>query len=79
MKQIPDIVWNAVNDKEDGFDRLYYHFLKEEESSSKAFERTVDEINKYFPKYKCYNSVQSYMVVRNRRYKKMQKLKKRGK
>lgn len=71
MIQIPKDVYEAINNPYEGFDKMYYSYLKDGVSNSLAFEKSVDRIRDYFPNYKKYTDYRSYSMCKNRRTRKM--------
>lgn len=66
--KIPYDVWAAVNDHPKGFDALYFmNLIRCKGKKQRAFYKTIDRINQYFPKYAKYSSYNSYHIARNKR------------
>ena len=74
FRKIPQDVYDVMNHHAQGFDKMYYRFLSETDSNQAqqdAFDKCGSRIREWFPKYKGYSSLHSYLVTRNRRNSKM--------
>jgi hypothetical protein len=69
--KIPHDVYEAINNSNEGFDKMYYNFIKEGLSQKNAFYAAQDRVNEFFPDYQRYSSYESYNISKNRRYRDM--------
>ena len=69
MIQIPQDVYEAINDPHSGFDRMFFAFLRESKDTKEAFTKCQQRMRDYFPNWNHYSSAASYGVCRNKRYK----------
>jgi len=71
--KIPQDVYDAINNPNEGFDKMYYKLISEGLGQRKAFYAAQDRVNLFFPNYQRYNSYESYHISKNKRYKEMLK------
>tara|TARA_R110000851_G_scaffold281959_2_gene435454 strand:- start:903 stop:1136 length:234 start_codon:yes stop_codon:yes gene_type:complete len=73
MINIPQDVYEAINNPYEGFDKMYYSFIHSGEKNTHAFESSISRIQEYFPDYQRYSSYESYQVSKNKRRKLLMK------
>lgn len=71
FKKIPHDVYEVMNHHSQGFDKMYYRFLSNSDSQTEAFNKSIDRIREYFPQYKGYSSLFSYLTTKTRRTRNM--------
>lgn len=71
MIEIPQDVYDVMNNKFEGFDKMYYSFIEKGMNKANAFKASIDRIHEYFPDYTPYEHWNSYYHSKNRRTRKM--------